>query len=75
MGLVRRGGDRHVAAYLAELDLSDFDAKAPPPKTAAFWDIVEADNAPPKTPNWPTCSTARKSRCGHIHAITRQGVR
>ena len=25
---------------LAEYDLSGFDAKAPPPKTAAFWDIV-----------------------------------
>jgi hypothetical protein len=31
-----RGGDRHVAAYLATLDLSNFDPKAPPPKTAAF---------------------------------------
>jgi Family of unknown function (DUF5906) len=37
-----RGGDRHVAAYLATLDLSNFDPKAPPPKTAAFWDIVNA---------------------------------
>ena len=27
------GGDRHVAAYLAELDISAFDPKAPPPKT------------------------------------------
>jgi uncharacterized protein DUF5906 len=41
-----RGGDRHVAAYLAELDLSAFDAKAPPPKTPAFWDIVDANRAP-----------------------------
>jgi hypothetical protein len=40
------GGYRHVAAYLAELDLSNFDAKAPPPKTAAFWDIVDANRAP-----------------------------
>ncbi len=40
------GGDRHVAAYLAELDLSAFDPKAPPPKTAAFWDIVDANRAP-----------------------------
>lgn len=40
------GGHRHVAAYLAELDLSDFDAKAPPAKTAAFWDIVDANRAP-----------------------------
>jgi hypothetical protein len=41
-----RGGDRNVAAYLASLDLSDFDPKAPPPKTQAFWDIVDANRAP-----------------------------
>jgi hypothetical protein len=40
------GGDRHVAAYLAELDLSGFDPKAPPPKTQAFWEIVDASRAP-----------------------------
>src|SRR5207249_6032869 len=41
-----RGGYRHVAAYLAELDISSFDPKAPPPKTPAFWDIVDASRAP-----------------------------
>jgi hypothetical protein len=40
------GGDRHVAAYLAALDISSFDSKAPPPKTPAFWDIVDANRAP-----------------------------
>jgi hypothetical protein len=40
------GGFGHVAAYLAALDISDFNAKAPPPKTAAFWDIVDASRAP-----------------------------
>lgn len=40
------GGDRDVAAYLAELDISSFDAKEPPPKTAAFWEIVDANSAP-----------------------------
>jgi hypothetical protein len=40
------GGDRHVAAYLSELDISAFDAKKPPPKTAAFWAIVDAGCAP-----------------------------
>jgi hypothetical protein len=40
------GGFGHVAAYLAELDLADFDAKAPPPQTRAFWDIVSANSAP-----------------------------
>jgi hypothetical protein len=40
------GGDQHVAAYLAELDISTFDAKAPPPKTQAFFEIVDASRAP-----------------------------
>jgi hypothetical protein len=30
------GGFRHVAAYLGQLDLTDFDSKALPAKTAAF---------------------------------------
>jgi Family of unknown function (DUF5906) len=42
----RCGGFGHVAAYLAEFDISNFDPKAPPPKTAAFWDIVDANQAP-----------------------------
>jgi hypothetical protein len=41
-----RGGDRNAAAYLAAYDLSGFDPKAPPPKTQAFWDIVDANRAP-----------------------------
>lgn len=40
------GGDRHVAAYLTELDLTTFNPKAPPPKTSAFWDIVYANRSP-----------------------------
>jgi hypothetical protein len=42
----RDGGDRHVAALLAEYDLAAFDPKAPPPKTQAFWEIVDASRAP-----------------------------
>jgi hypothetical protein len=42
----QNGGIEHVAAYLAEFDLSGFHSKAPPPKTAAFWDIVAANSAP-----------------------------
>jgi hypothetical protein len=41
-----RGGDAHVAAYLASLDLAGFDPKAPPAKTEAFWTIVNASRAP-----------------------------
>ncbi len=40
------GGREHVAAYLAALDISNFNPKAPPPKTSAFWDIVDANRAP-----------------------------
>jgi hypothetical protein len=41
-----REGFGHIAAYLAELDLSGFDPKAPPPKTEAFWAIVDANRPP-----------------------------
>ena len=40
------GGIGHVAAYLAQLDITGFDPKAPPPKTPAFWEIVDANRAP-----------------------------
>ena len=40
------GGDAAVAYYLANLDLTGFDAKAPPPKTNAFWEIVNASQSP-----------------------------
>ncbi len=36
------GGTANVVAYLRALDLSKFDCKAPPPKTEAFWHIVNA---------------------------------
>lgn len=39
-------GIGHVVAYLRQLDLSNFDPKAPPPKTAAFWAMVQAGEAP-----------------------------
>jgi hypothetical protein len=45
-GWYQDGGFQHVAAYLAEIDLRDFDPKAPPPKTSAFWDIVAANSSP-----------------------------
>ena len=36
------GGFAHVAAYLRQRDISGFDPKAPPPKTDAFWEIVDS---------------------------------
>jgi hypothetical protein len=46
VGYYNSGGDRHVITYLKQLDLSDFDTKAPPPQTEAFWAIVNANQAP-----------------------------
>jgi hypothetical protein len=45
-GWYESGGFGHVAVYLRRLDLSDFNAKAPPPKTVAWWAIVDANKAP-----------------------------
>lgn len=40
-------GYNHVIAHLRSVDLSKFNANAPPKKTPVFWEIVEA-NAPPE---------------------------
>jgi hypothetical protein len=40
------GGFENVAAYLKDLDISEFDPAAPPPKGPAFWAIVDAGAAP-----------------------------
>ena len=39
----KNGGSEAVAAYLMQRDISGFDAKAPPPKTAAFYAITDAN--------------------------------
>jgi hypothetical protein len=39
-------GAGDVTAYLAALDLTEFNSKALPPKTAAFWEIVNASRPP-----------------------------
>jgi len=44
-GWYNHGGDQHVATFLAGTDISAFNAKAPPPQTAAFWDIVNANRS------------------------------
>jgi hypothetical protein len=41
-----QGGFGHVVAYLQQLDIADFNPKAPPPKTEAFWAIVDANRSP-----------------------------
>ena len=45
-GFYEDGGDRHVAEYLRTLDIAGFNPKAPPLKTLAFWEIVDANRAP-----------------------------
>lgn len=40
------GGIWHVVAHLQALDLANFDPKAPPPKTPAFWQFVDANRSP-----------------------------
>ncbi|TIQ46734.1 primase-helicase family protein [Mesorhizobium sp.] len=40
------GGAENVAHYLQTLDISDFNPKAPPPKTDAFWEVVHASANP-----------------------------
>ena len=44
------GGIGHVAAYLASVDLSEWNAKEPPRKTPAFWAIVNSSLAPEDGP-------------------------
>jgi hypothetical protein len=40
------GGMANIAAFLRQRDLSGFNAKAPPPKTKVFWDIVNTNRSP-----------------------------
>jgi hypothetical protein len=40
------GGNAAVAHYLQRLDISSFNPKAPSPKTATFWEIVDASRSP-----------------------------
>ena len=40
--MVRARRNSHVAAYLRTYDLTLFNPKAPPPKTQAFWDMVNS---------------------------------
>jgi hypothetical protein len=71
------GGDQHVAAYLAALDISHFKPKAPPPKTSTFWEIVETNRTPENSeladaldalgnPNAVTLDMIRRETVGNI---------
>jgi hypothetical protein len=41
-----QGGIGHVIAYLRAYDLSQFNPHEAPPKTAAFWNMVDIDRGP-----------------------------
>ena len=45
-GWFKSGGHGHVAAFLNDLNLTDFDPNAAPRKTKSFWDIVDAGQSP-----------------------------
>jgi hypothetical protein len=67
-GWYENGGYEAVAAFLREFSLSDFNPKAPPPKTAAFWQIVDASRAPEDAEmadaleglGWPDATTIQR---------------
>jgi hypothetical protein len=44
-GWLEDGGNAHVAALLNSWDLSEFNPKAPPPRTSAWHEMVESDVA------------------------------
>jgi hypothetical protein len=73
--LLHEGGAGHVAAYLAQLDLSAFDPCAVPRQTTAFFEIVNASHAPEdaeiadaldelKRPSICTLAMVAKTQCG-----------
>lgn len=39
-------GANNVAQFLLDMDVRDWNPKAPPPQTEAFWEIVNANHAP-----------------------------
>jgi Family of unknown function (DUF5906) len=45
-GYYHSGGFGHIAAFLRERDISGFDPKASPPKTVAWWSIVDSNRSP-----------------------------
>jgi hypothetical protein len=72
-GWYENGGYGHVAAYLAGFDISGFDPKAPPPKTAAFWDIVAASRAPEDAELADVLDKTRQPQCHHARRRAGEG--
>ena len=55
-----------MAAYLNAYDLAEFNPKAPPTKTPAFWEMVAAHRAPESNE-----LASVVDLLGHPHAVTR----
>jgi hypothetical protein len=68
-GWYAHGGTGHVAAFLAQRDITAFRAKMPPPKTAAFWDIVASNSAPEDAE-----LTDALDKLGHPDAVTLKAI-
>lgn len=64
------GGFQCIAWYLNEYDLTEFDPKAPPVKTPAFWDVVNASSSPENIE-----FLAAIEACGSPDAITVERLR
>jgi hypothetical protein len=75
--LLDEGGAGHVAAYLAQRDLSNFNPGGTPKETAAFFEIVNASAAPEdaeladaldelKRPDIVTLLDLTKTSCGAV---------
>jgi hypothetical protein len=66
------GGYEHVAHYLANLDLSAFNPKAPPPKTTAFHEIVDASRVPEASEMADTLDKLDRPDAVTIETVRRQ---
>ena len=71
-GWYENGGIGHVATYLASLDLTHFRPKAPPPKTAAFWEIVDAGCAPEDAEFMDLIDSLGKPRAVTLQMLTKE---
>jgi hypothetical protein len=71
----REGGFGHVAAWLSRRDISAFNAKAPPPKTEAFWATVRCRPRARRRRAGRRARQARKPRRGHARRSREQGRR
>lgn len=65
-----RGGLEDVAAYLAGVDLSKFNAKAPPPRTEAWWAIVNAERSTEAGELSDVLEELESAACGQCRAYS-----